>query len=274
MVHKMKALDLRSEAGPFDFIGDIHGCIDELVSLMTLLGYGIEFKRRGARRKVTTWTPPGRRAVFVGDLVDRGPSSPDVLRVVMHMVAEGQAFCVAGNHDVKCRRWLEGRNVKISHGLAQTAQQLSRESEEFRGAVHEFLGQLPSHIWLDNGDVVVAHAGIRKDLIGISSDEEMHFCLYGDTAGGRDEYGLPIRYNWAAVYDGAPAVIYGHTPIPEAKWVNNTICIDTGCVFGGSLTALRWPERELVQVAALKAHADKIRPFGHPPDRPAAGSGD
>ena len=266
----MQALDLRCQTGPFDFIGDVHGCIDELLELFSKLGYGVELKRRGNKRKIRIDVPTDRRAVFVGDLVDRGPSSPDVLAIVMQMVADGQALCVAGNHDVKCRRWLEGRDVKISHGLAQTVEQMKRESKAFRQSVLAFLEDLPSHIWLDNGAVVVAHAGIKREYIGITSGSEMRFCLYGDTSGGRDEYGLPIRYNWAAQYDGDAAVIYGHTPVSRLIWVNNTLCLDTGCVFGGSLSALRWPERELIQVSACKEYAHKIRPFGHPPDRPAA----
>ena len=268
-VHKMEALDLRSENGPFDFIGDVHGCVEELLELFAKLGYAVELHGSGDERAVRSVTPAGRRAVFVGDLVDRGPASPDVLRIVMHMMAAGQAFCVAGNHDVKCRRWLEGRDVRISHGLAQTVEQMNRESAAFRKKVLDFLNDLPSHIWLDNGAVVVAHAGIKPEFIGTTSGKEMHFCLYGDTAGKRDEHGLPIRYNWASAYDGDVAVIYGHTPIPEPKWVNNTLCIDTGCVFGGSLHALRWPERELVNVPAHRGYAPKIRPFAYPPDRPA-----
>ncbi len=266
---KMTALDLRVETGPFDFIGDVHGCIDELILLLEQLGYQVAMKRRGKKpRKINVTVPAGRRAVFVGDLVDRGPASPDVLALVMQMLKDGQAFCVAGNHDVKCRRWLEGRDVKISHGLAQTVEQMKRESEDFRQAAYEFLSGLPSHIWLDEGQVVVAHAGITSAYIGVTSGAEMHFCLYGDTSGGRDEFGLPIRYNWAAAHDGEVAVIYGHTPIPDLKWVNNTLCLDTGAVFGGTLSALRWPERETVQIAANKEYAPKIRPFGHPPDRP------
>ena len=265
----MQSLDLRSQCGPFDFIGDVHGCIDELMALLLSLGYAVAFEGTGADRRVTCATPTGRRAVFVGDLVDRGPASPDVLRIVMEMVSQGQAYCVAGNHDVKCRRWLEGRDVKISHGLKQTVDQMEKETDSFRQQVLTFLDDLPSHIWLDEGAVVVAHAGISAELIGTTSGKERHFCLYGDTEGTRDEYGLPIRYNWAADYNGTPAVIYGHTPIPAPKWVNNTLCLDTGCVFGGTLTALRWPERELRQIEAQRVYAEKIRPFGHPPDRPS-----
>jgi protein phosphatase len=74
--------------------------------------------------------------------------------------------------------------------------------------------------------------------------------VFGETAGETDEFGLPVRPAWAADYRGNAALVYGHTPVREAEWLNDTINIYTGCVFGGRLTALRWPERELVSVAA------------------------
>ena len=87
------------------------------------------------------------------------------------------------------------------------------------------------------------------------------FALYGETTGETDEFGLPVRFNWAAEYRGKAAVVYGHTPVPDPEWLNNTVCIDTGCVFGGSLTALRWPEREFVSVKAHATYAESRKPF-------------
>jgi protein phosphatase len=95
------------------------------------------------------------------------------------------------------------------------------------------------------------------------------FAMYGETTGETDEYGLPVRYPWASDYRGRAAVVYGHTPVPEAEWLNNTICIDTGCVYGGKLTALRWPERELVQVPASRVHCEPIKPLLPPPAAPS-----
>ncbi len=62
-------------------------------------------------------------------------------------------------------------------------------------------------------------------------------------------------------------VLYGHTPVPEPEWVNNTLCLDTGCVFGGRLTALRYPERELVSVPAARVYYEPARPFPVNPTR-------
>lgn len=259
--------DQRHVHGPFDIIGDVHGCADELVALLVKLGYRISFDISNAGRTVRVDIPEGRRLVFVGDLVDRGPRSPDVLRIVMAAVDTGRGLAVPGNHDIKFLRWLSGKQVKISHGLDRTVEQFAGESPAFSAEVKEFFETLPYHLWLEGGAIAVAHAGIREAMIGHVSGEIRSFCLYGETSGETDEFGLPIRYHWAAEYSGKTAIVYGHTPVPEAGWVNNTLCIDTGCCFGGKLTALRWPEGEIVSVPAAAVYAKPIRPFGHPPVR-------
>jgi len=248
----------RWDHGPFDIIGDVHGCADELEDLLDQLGYVIsgDGDAPPVRRH-----PDGRRAVFVGDLVDRGPRIPDVLSTVMEMVERGVALCVPGNHDIKLMRKLRGRDVQITHGLAESIAQLDQHSPEFRTKVERFIDDLVSHYVLDDGKLVVAHAGLREELQGRGSGTVRDFALYGETTGETDEFGLPVRYNWAAEYRGKAAVVYGHTPVPEPEWLNGTINIDTGCVFGGRLTALRWPERELVSVAARQTYAEPARPF-------------
>ena len=253
--------DKRDQAGPFDIIGDVHGCAEELEALLRTLGYRVE---RGAEKGEAGYrvTPPeGRRAIFLGDLVDRGPWVPDVLRLVMTMVADGSALCVMGNHDNKLARALRGRNVKVSHGLAESLEQLEAESGAFRAQVVDFLDGLVSHYWLDDGKLTVAHAGLKEEMQGRGSAAVRAFALYGETTGETDEFGLPVRYNWAADYRGRAKVVYGHTPVPEAEWLNGTICVDTGCVFGGKLTALRYPELELVSVPAAKVYCEPVRPL-------------
>jgi protein phosphatase len=260
--------DSRHRAGPFDIIGDVHGCVDELVTLLRALGYGVRLEGAGDDRRAITSAPDGRRAFFVGDLVDRGPNSPDVLRIVMDMATAGHAHVVAGNHDDKLLRWLKGHKVKIGGGLERTIAQLDGEGEAIKARAIAFLSQLPSHSWVDGGRLAVAHAGIRESMLGRTFPRAHEFGLYGDTSGRMSADGLPERFNWAADYRGSTAIVYGHTPVAEAEWQNNTLCIDTGCVFGGKLTALRWPEREIVAVPAQAAYAELRRPFGHPPARP------
>jgi protein phosphatase len=241
--------DLTHLTGPFDIIGDVHGCSAELEALLGKLGYtdGVH--------------PEGRTAVFVGDLVDRGPDTPGVLRRVMSMVKAGNALCVPGNHENKYGRHLRGRAVQPTHGLAETIAQMAGESEEFRAEVGEFIGGLVSHYVLDGGRLVVCHAGLPEKYHGRTSGRVRSHALYGETTGETDEFGLPVRYPWAEDYRGRAAVVYGHTPVPQATWLNNTICLDTGAVFGGKLTALRWPERELVDVPAERVWYEPVKPL-------------
>jgi protein phosphatase len=247
-----------TEHGPFDIIGDVHGCFDELCQLLTRLGYERDTLDDGA---ATFRHPEGRKVVFLGDLVDRGPAIPSVLRLAMGMVEAGDALCIPGNHDVKLVRKLKGRDVQITHGLADSLAQLEQETPEFRARVVSFLDGLVSHYVLDEGNLVVAHAGMKAELQGRASGRVRDFALFGETTGETDEFGLPVRYNWAADYRGRSMVVYGHTPVPEAEWLNNTINIDTGCVFGGALTALRYPERELVSVQAARVYSPPIKPL-------------
>ncbi|MGW4159239.1 polynucleotide kinase-phosphatase [Streptomyces sp. NPDC004788] len=249
VVREKRFNDLRHLTGPFDIIGDIHGCRSELETLLARLGY------------VDGHHPEGRTAVFVGDLVDRGPDSPGVLRRVMGMVAAGDALCVPGNHENKLGRWLRGRKVQQTHGLAETIEQLEREPEEFRAQVAEFIDGLVSHYVLDEGRLVVCHAGLPEKYHGRTSGRVRSHALYGDTTGETDEFGLPVRYPWAEEYRGRATVVYGHTPVPTTSWINNTICLDTGAVFGGKMTALRWPERELVDVPAERVWYEPAKPL-------------
>ncbi len=243
----------RSDHGPFDIVGDVHGCADELEALQSTLGY--------ERNEQGVWSHAARKAVFLGDLVDRGPRIPDTLRIVMRMVEAGHAFAVPGNHDVKLMRKLGGRDVQITHGLQDSLNQLDNETPEFRAQVANFIDSLVSHYVFDDGKLVVAHAGMKQEMQGRGSGKVRDFAMYGETTGETDEFGLPIRYNWAAEYRGQAMVVYGHTPVPEPEWLNRTINIDTGCVFGGRLTALRYPERELVSIAAQHTYAEPVRPF-------------
>ena len=253
--------DKTHETGPFDIIGDVHGCYDELNELLARLGYETRVDGEGFEKTFSVSAPPGRTAVFVGDLVDRGPASPDTLGLVMAMVNAGQAYCVCGNHDDKFRRWLDGRDVQLTYGLAESVAQMEGASDCFRNKTKDFLGSLVSHYMFDGGALAVAHAGITEELQGEDTGKARSFCLYGKSTGEKDEFGLLVRHDWAADYGGSAMVVYGHTPVPDAVWVNNTICLDTGCVFGGKLTALRYPECELVSVEAKCVYAEPARPW-------------
>ena len=254
--------DKRDVRGPFDIVGDIHGCYDETVALLEKLGYIIRNEpERKTHFGLRVIPPAGRQAVFLGDLVDRGPNSTGVLRLVMSMVGDGVAWCVPGNHDLKLQRHLSGKRVQLKHGLAETVAQLAGESSRFRDDVRDFLYGLVSHYVFDDGKLVVAHAGLKEEMHGRGSGAVRAFCTYGETTGEIDEFGLPVRHDWAAEYRGTAKVVYGHTPVPAAEWLNRTIDIDTGCVFGGALTALRYPEEELVSVPAARVYCEPVRPL-------------
>lgn len=247
-----ETFDRRGEEGPFDLIGDIHGCASELESLLDALGYQLDASGEIGQRQYQITPPAKRKAVFVGDLVDRGPRSPDVVRLVMGMVADGTALCVIGNHEHKYRRWLAGKTPKPTHGLAATIEQTEAQKDGFREEAAAFIDSLPTHLVLDRGQLVVAHAGLPEAMHYATGGKVKSHAMFGETTGEKDEYGFPVRVDWAASYRGEAAVVYGHTPVREAIWRNNTICLDTACVFGGKLTALRWPEKELVSIPAEK----------------------
>lgn len=262
--------NLKHLHGPFDIIGDIHGCCDELEQLLATLGYQIVERRPGfdLHSGPVYAHPQKRTAVFLGDLGDRGPRILDVFRIVANMVQAQSALCVPGNHDVKLLRKLQGRDVKLSHGLAMTASEIDALPDDVRPAfcseLLTFIDDLVSHYVLDGGRLVVAHAGLKEEMHGRGSGKVREFALYGETTGETDEFGLPIRYNWAAEYRGRSMVVYGHTPVPEPSWLNRTLNIDTGCVFGGQLTALRYPEKELVSVPAAREYFAPQRPLTIP----------
>lgn len=263
--------NLKHEHGPFDIIGDIHGCYDELKLLLEKLGYKnidvyIDSNKKECIKECSEdnsfFHPDGRKVIFLGDIVDRGPRVADVLKFVMGAVKSGNALCVPGNHDIKLLKKLNGGNVKITHGLDRTLDELENEPPEFIDEVKNFIDGLVSHYVLDDGKLVVAHAGMKEELQGRGSGRVREFALYGESTGEIDEYGLPVRYDWASDYRGRATVVYGHTPQFEAQMVNNTINIDTGCVFGGKLTAFRYPEREIVDVKALNRYYEFPKPFG------------
>lgn len=259
--------DRREDTGPFDIIGDVHGCAEELRDLLAALGHAVEGEGDAIR---VAPHPAGRKLVFVGDLVDRGPATPEVLRIAMAAVEAGRAYAVQGNHDRKLARWLAGRRVKADHGLQDSIDQLSAEPPGFVAEARTFLDGLRSHYWLDSGRLAVAHAGLKEEMVGRGSPAVRDFALFGETDGETDEFGLPVRLDWAAAYRGKATIVFGHTPVPEPEWTNNTLCIDTGCVFGGRLSALRWPEREIVSVPARRVHCEPVRPLAPPASGPSA----
>jgi protein phosphatase len=248
--------DFRHVRGPFDIIGDIHGCVDELWELLGALGYSRE-------PDDAINHPLARRVVLLGDLGDRGPHSAEAFRLAMLWVEKGQALYTPGNHCDKLKRYLQGRKPRLSQGLEGTVAQveeMERREPGFKERLRLFIETAPLYLWLDKGRLVVAHAGIKKKMVGRSNGKVRTMVLYGDITGETNPDGTPVRLDWAKDYKGAFTVVYGHTPVAVPRWRNNTANIDQGCVFGGWLTAARWPERAFVQVGARHAYYTERTP--------------
>ena len=223
----------------YDIISDVHGCLDALQRLCNALGYDAAFGH-----------PEGRRLVFLGDLVDRGPDSLGVLSLVSRLVSRGRALLTLGNHDDALLRRLCGEPVDIHKGgLAQTLAQMEARADKrlFKKAVAALYERAPIYLLLDGGALIVAHAGIEEGMIGKTDPETRRFVLNGDAV-GKSPDGKTLRRDWAADYHGGAFIVYGHTPQERAEIRGNTANIDTGAYRGGLLTALRWPERTLVSV--------------------------
>ena len=235
----------------YDLIGDVHGCRDELVRLLSRLGYEVR-----SNTEVVV-VPAGRTAIFLGDLVNRGPDTPGVLRLVMSMVEAGTALAVIGNHDVNFVRGLRGESVEKPVVIAETLRQMDSEPASFRQAAISFIEALPKRLRLDGGNLIVAHAGLPEHHHDSESAEADQFAVFGKDV--PDETGKTVRYRFGPDYQGRATVVFGHYSDYRAEWVNNAVCIDTGCVYGGSLTALRYPEMELVSVPAARAYAHTAR---------------
>jgi len=242
-----------TDSGPFDIIGDVHGCLSELLELCTQLGYAIG--RHDSRWLVTH--PQARRLLLLGDLVDFGPDSPGVLSFVQDAMKSGGGLCVLGDHDARLAHALRGAMVPVSNGLQRSLDQLQATSLSTKAQIAEFLENLPCHLVLDSGRLVVAHAGLPERLHGSDSMETRRFAVHGESNQAFNVQGIPVRDRWAIEYLGETTVVYGHTPVEALRWIKRTICIDTGCVFGGRLTAMRYPEREFLSVPARQAYYPK-----------------
>lgn len=239
----------------FDVIGDCHSCFVELNQLFEKMNYtreGLSFK-----------PPNGRIAVFVGDLVSRGPHHLATIFLVKDMMEKGYALSVMGNHDWKILRWARGNPVSLTHGDDGTAREIENSTTITKEEVVEFFSSLPLFLKLDDGKLVVAHACFKDDLLKESgfSKRCRDTCLFGPSAGMDKELGIPNRIEWVnkrVCKPESPLIVYGHEPRLEVRIENNTAGIDTGCVFGNKLTALRYPEMDVVQVPALKSYHGKV----------------
>lgn len=243
MVREPLPLAHMSMTGSFDIVGDIHGCADEFRDLLGKLGYKIQ--------DGIIQTTADRVLVCVGDLVDRGPASLDVLNLVSASVEAGTALCVMGNHDRHLLSFLSGQRASRTHGSDVTQDAVAALDDGRQEALRCFLERLPGHLLLDAGRLVVTHAGIEPWMIGRESDLIDEYNYFGLKTGLFDDAGKPVRGDWQSKYGDGPMVVYGHEAHLSPKSVGRTLCIDTRCYETGQLTALRWPELELVMTPPM-----------------------
>ena len=211
--------------------------------------------------RISYYHKEGRKVIFLGDLVDRGPKIVKVLKLVMNMVEDGNAYCVIGNHENKLLKWLKGKKVSLKHGIDNTIEELEKETAEFKEKLTVFIDSLIAHYVMDEGRLVVAHAGMKEEYQGRASGRTREFAIYGEKTGETDEYGLPVRYDWTLDYRGKACVVFGHVPQLRVTRMNNTVNVDTGCVFGGKLSAFRYPEKQIVDIAAKKVYYESQKPL-------------
>ncbi len=236
----------RISAAKIDVIGDIHGCFNELVVLLGKLGYEVD--RKNCR---LISTPMERRIVFVGDFTDRGPEPVKVLRLVMDAIHRGIAYSVRGNHEEKLLQKLI-KNTPAKEEVMATIEAVKGEGGDFVRDVIDFIDSLP-YVILCPGNILIAHAGVKEEFQDFDTDNHKRLgkikslAIYGDITGKQLENGRPERLDWAGHYRGKMTVIYGHSIVDRVEWRNNTVNIDTGCFDTGILTAVRMPEREIVQ---------------------------
>ncbi|MBB5174855.1 bis(5'-nucleosyl)-tetraphosphatase PrpE [Texcoconibacillus texcoconensis] len=244
----------------YDIIGDIHGCYEEMIELFQRLGY---------KRKENHYThPDGRQLVFLGDLTDRGPASIPVIEAVGAIINTKNGLYCPGNHCDKLYRYFIGRNVKINNGLETTVAEWKDLNDQRQSQIKKLFCDLyeqsPLYHVLDDRKLVVAHAGVRPVDIGRTDKKVKTFVLYGDITGEKHEDGRPVRRDWAANVRSKPLIVYGHTPVKQVRGINNTLNIDTGCVFGGKLTAFCWPEHKIVDVSSKQPYQDdRFRTFNN-----------
>lgn len=234
----------------YDIVGDIHSCYLEFIELLEKLGY--EYNDDNYSH------PDGRQVVSVGDIMDRGDHPVATFSLIKRMVNTGSMLTVRGNHCEKIWKWAKGGGVTLTHGAEKTAVDFEKIHYD-KNEIVEFFDKVPYYRILDNGKLVIVHASWRDSNIFKDPFDAKSLkgdCLFGPTTGERDHYGLPIRIDWAnnrKVNSNSPIIVYGHQMHKEVYAVNGAINVDTGCAFGGKLTALRYPEMQFVQV---KAHRE------------------
>jgi hypothetical protein len=255
-------------AAQYDIVGDVHGCMDELLALVRRAGYQVAPFDPDASDPIEVVHPKDRILVFAGDLTDRGPKSDQVLRMVIGMIKAGTGLSVMGNHDWKLLRYLRGADVKINNGLATTIEQLDKHPQALRDAVRDLLELTPHQVRLPlpeghpryaDGYMTVVHGAAPRHHQDVADKNSFSRGIFGYPTGKTGADGGIERQDWALDYDGLRTVVHGHTPMAKVREKNRVICLDTGCVFGGHLTMYQVDTGDLLLEPARMNYSGKIK---------------
>jgi hypothetical protein len=215
-------------------VGDVHGCADELQQVLHDCGY--------AR---------GDRIVLVGDVVAKGPDS----QAVVQLLREEGGRAVLGNHDahaLKARdEWRKGEREKVKAERRQLIDTLTEADWAFMEALPLFLRLGPERA--GEADTVVVHGGVVPGVPIERQDREHLLTLRSIRDDGMPSKKIEGR-PWAAVWTGPERIVFGHDAVRGLQQEPMATGLDTGCVYGGKLTALLLPERRLVSVPARRAY--------------------
>lgn len=212
-------------------IGDVHGCLDELQALLKKCDYR-----------------PGDLVVFLGDLVSKGPDSISVVQMAREIGAIG----VRGNHDFEVIRWHQA--------IKSGADAPIIGSEHFQiasglGALDlKWLHSLPWYISSRELNALFVHAGFVSGIRLGKQNPRLMMNMRSILPDGTVTSKFFSNWPWSRLWDGPQTVLFGHDADRGLQQYEHAIGLDTGCVYGGRLTACILPEKRLVSVSAKREY--------------------
>ena len=212
-------------------IGDIHGCYDELISLLKKAEFA-----------------PDDRVVAVGDLIVKGPANKEVLELFK---GDPRFSSVIGNHDLAILNFWRGTTSQLKDSQHRARLEIEGERESFEA----YLASLP--FLIDLGKHAVVHAGVRQ---GVPLRDQSPGDLTELRTMGADRTSRKGTA-WFEVYEGDKIILFGHWPSAKPRLAPRTIGLDTGCVYGNCLSGYILETEELIQVPARRVYDPPSRQF-------------
>ena len=212
-------------------IGDVHGCIDELQALLKKCDY-----------------QPGDLVVFLGDLVCKGPDSLSVVQMAREIGAIG----VRGNHDFEVVRWHQA--IKSGADPPVIGSEHYYVATALSTADLKWMYSLPWFISSSHLNALFVHAGFVSGIRLAKQNPRLMMNMRSILPDGTVTSKFFNNWPWARLWDGPQTVFFGHDADRGLQQYEHAIGLDTGCVYGGKLTACILPERRLVSVNAKREY--------------------